>query len=214
MRHVRRESSRTRSGDDGWVGNADAAGSDYGRSAMRRGSRGLADPFESGFPAALRPSVTGVPPKRTTARRKGAKPRREWGQIKSTANEALARSAIRACSRTSRGALRTDGLPAFCETLGVASRGSIRLVWRVSVFDVDGIARRNALNCFAGPMAAAPGLADAAGGQPSAWPPSCATSIPPPVTCRPGPTRRSRTRTDQRGVFEMPVEEPTVFTRQ
>jgi type VI secretion system protein ImpA len=46
------------------------------------------------------------------------RPPPEWGQIKSTANEALARSKdLRVLTYLAAALLRTDGLPAFCETL-------------------------------------------------------------------------------------------------
>jgi type VI secretion system protein ImpA len=82
------------------------------------------------------------------------KPPPEWGQIKSTANEALAKSKdLRVLTYLAAAVLRTDGLPAFCETLGVASAW-LDTYWPgvYPLFDEDGIARRNALNCFADPM--------------------------------------------------------------
>jgi type VI secretion system protein ImpA len=82
------------------------------------------------------------------------KPPPEWGQIKATANEALTKSKdLRALTYLSAALLRTDGLPAFCETLGVASTW-LDTYWSgvYPLFDEDGIARRNALNCFADPM--------------------------------------------------------------
>ena len=83
------------------------------------------------------------------------KPPPDWGQIKVSAHEALAKSKdLRVLTHLGAAVLRTDGLPAFCATLRVAS------VWLETYWDgvyplvdEDSIARRNALNCFADPMA-------------------------------------------------------------
>jgi type VI secretion system protein ImpA len=83
------------------------------------------------------------------------KPPPEWGQIRATANDALTKSKdLRVLTYLAAALLRTDGLPAFCETLGVASAW-LDTYWPgvYPLFDEDGIARRNALNCFADPMA-------------------------------------------------------------
>jgi type VI secretion system protein ImpA len=83
------------------------------------------------------------------------KPPPDWGQIKASAYEALDRSKdLRVLTLLGAAVLRTDGLPAFCATLGVASTW-LESYWDgvYPVIDEDGIARRNALNCFADPMA-------------------------------------------------------------
>ena len=82
------------------------------------------------------------------------KPPPEWGLIKSTATDALTKSKdVRVLTYLAAALLRTDGLPAFCETLGVASTW-LDTYWQgvYPLFDEDGIARRNALHCFADPM--------------------------------------------------------------
>ena len=56
--------------------------------------------------------------------------------------------------------LRTDGVPAFSETLNVAARW-LDAYWSqtsIRCVDEDAILRRNALNCFADPMAVVDGL--------------------------------------------------------
>jgi type VI secretion system protein ImpA len=55
--------------------------------------------------------------------------------------------------------LRTDGVPAFAETLSVASQW-LETHWSqvYPLVDEDAILRRNALNCFADPMAVIDGL--------------------------------------------------------
>jgi type VI secretion system protein ImpA len=83
------------------------------------------------------------------------KPPPEWGQIKASAYDALARSKdLRVLTYLGAAQLRTDGLPAFCQTLGVASAW-VETYWDgvYPPVDEDAIARRNALNCFADPMA-------------------------------------------------------------
>jgi len=79
----------------------------------------------------------------------------EWTEIKANAVKALGQSKdlrLLACLGTAL--LRTDGLPAFFETLTVASRW-LDAYWSqvYPVIDEDAVARRNALNCFADPMA-------------------------------------------------------------
>lgn len=83
------------------------------------------------------------------------KPPPEWGQIKANAYDVLARSKdLRALTYLGAALLRTDGLPAFCQTLAVASAW-VETYWDgvYPLLDEDAIARRNALNCFADPMA-------------------------------------------------------------
>ncbi len=91
-----------------------------------------------------------------TEKEKGReKPPPEWGQIKANAYEALARSKdLRVLTHLGAALLRTDGLPAFIETLGVASTW-LEAYWSgvYPLTDEDCIARRNTLNCFADPMA-------------------------------------------------------------
>ncbi len=84
----------------------------------------------------------------------------EWPVIRDRAAEALARSKdFRLLSILATALLRTDGVPAFCATVGVAARW-LDTYW-TDVFprvDDDAIMRRNALNNFADPMAIVEGL--------------------------------------------------------
>jgi type VI secretion system protein ImpA len=84
----------------------------------------------------------------------------EWGAIKSSALEALGKSKdLRLLAHLGTALLRTDGLPAFSETLMVASRW-LTTYWAETypLVDEDAILRRNALNCFADPMAVVDGV--------------------------------------------------------
>jgi len=79
----------------------------------------------------------------------------EWIEIRDKALEALAKSKdlrLLACLGTA--VLRTDGLQAFGETLNVASKW-LEMYWSQTypLVDEDAILRRNALSCFADPMA-------------------------------------------------------------
>jgi type VI secretion system protein ImpA len=79
----------------------------------------------------------------------------EWGEIKTSALDALSKSKdLRLLAYLGTAALRTDGLPAFFDTLTVASEW-LKTYWPglYPLIDEDAIARRNALNCFADPMA-------------------------------------------------------------
>ena len=83
------------------------------------------------------------------------KPPPDWNFIKTSSYDALAKSKdLRLLTYLGAAMLRTDGLPAFCETLSVGSAW-LENYWpevypRV---DEDAVARRNVLNCFADPMA-------------------------------------------------------------
>jgi type VI secretion system protein ImpA len=84
----------------------------------------------------------------------------EWGEIRDKALEALGKSKdlrLLACLGTAL--LRTDGVPAFSETLNVASQW-LEMHWSQTypLVDEDAVLRRNALNCFADPMAVVDGL--------------------------------------------------------
>jgi type VI secretion system protein ImpA len=79
----------------------------------------------------------------------------EWGDIRDQALDALARSKdLRLLAYLGTALLRTDGLPAFSETLNVASQW-LETHWSETypLVDEDAVLRRNALNCFADPMA-------------------------------------------------------------
>ena len=84
----------------------------------------------------------------------------EWGQIRDKAVAALTKSKdLRLLATLGAALLRTDGVPAFAETLNVASEWLARY-WSQTypLVDEDAILRRNALNCFADPMAVVDGL--------------------------------------------------------
>jgi type VI secretion system protein ImpA len=87
-------------------------------------------------------------------------PAPEWSAIASKAAEALCRSKdLRLLAHLGAALLRTDGLPAFAETLHVASQW-LDMYWRDTYprIDEDAILRRSALNCFADQMAVVDGL--------------------------------------------------------
>ena len=84
----------------------------------------------------------------------------EWVEIRDKALEALAKSKdLRLLAYLGTALLRTDGLPAFSETLNVASQW-LETYWSQTypLVDEDAMLRRNALNCFADPMAVVDGM--------------------------------------------------------
>ena len=84
----------------------------------------------------------------------------EWGEIRDKALDALAQSKdLRLLAHLGTALLRTDGVTAFAETLNVASQW-LDMHWSQTypLVDEDAILRRNALNCFADPMAVVDGL--------------------------------------------------------
>jgi type VI secretion system protein ImpA len=84
----------------------------------------------------------------------------DWGEVKASALEALARSKdLRLLAHLAAAVLRTDGLPAFTETLTVAARW-LELYWTQTYPQVteDPVLRRSALNCLADQMAVIDGL--------------------------------------------------------
>jgi type VI secretion system protein ImpA len=84
-----------------------------------------------------------------------ARPALEWDRIRSDALDALDKSKdLRLLAYLGTALLRTDGLPAFASTLTTASQW-LESYWPqvYPALDEDAIARRNALNCFADPMA-------------------------------------------------------------
>jgi type VI secretion system protein ImpA len=83
-----------------------------------------------------------------------------WGDIKNHALEALAKSKdLRVLAFLGSAVLRTDGFPAFSDTLSVAAQW-LDVYWNAvhPVVSEDAILRRNALNCFADPMGVVDGL--------------------------------------------------------
>jgi len=84
-----------------------------------------------------------------------ARPPLEWDRIRADALDGLAKSKdLRLLAYLGTALLRTDGLPAFAQVLTTASQW-LEAYWPqvYPVVDEDGIARRNALNCLADPMA-------------------------------------------------------------
>jgi len=84
----------------------------------------------------------------------------EWVEIRDKAQEALGRSKdLRLLAHLGTALLRTDGVPAFAETLTIASHW-LETYWSQTypLVDEDAILRRNALNCFADQMAVVDGL--------------------------------------------------------
>ncbi|HTU99174.1 MAG TPA: type VI secretion system protein TssA [Luteitalea sp.] len=79
----------------------------------------------------------------------------DWAEVRTLSIEGLVRTRdLRVLAYLGAAALRTDGLPAFFDTLVIAARW-LEAYW-VEVYpqlDEDAIARRNALNCLADPMA-------------------------------------------------------------
>jgi len=79
----------------------------------------------------------------------------EWAQIRDRATEAIAKSKdLRLLATLGTALLRTNGAAAFGDTLEAAA-GWLETWWTETYprVDEDAILRRNALNCFADPMA-------------------------------------------------------------
>ena len=79
----------------------------------------------------------------------------EWAELRTNALDALGKSKdLRVLAYLGTALLRTDGIPSFYETLKVASHW-VDTFWPqvYPLIDEDAIARRNALNCLADPMA-------------------------------------------------------------
>jgi type VI secretion system protein ImpA len=84
-----------------------------------------------------------------------ARPALEWDKIRADALEGLNKSKdLRLLAYLGTALLRIDGLPAFAGVLTTASQW-LEAYWPqvCPALDEDAIARRNALNCFADPMA-------------------------------------------------------------
>lgn len=84
----------------------------------------------------------------------------EWVEIRDKANDALRKSKdLRLLAHLGTALLRTDGVPGFSAALNVASQW-LDTHWAQTypLVDEDAILRRNALNCFADPMAIVDGL--------------------------------------------------------
>jgi type VI secretion system protein ImpA len=84
-----------------------------------------------------------------------ARPALEWDRIRADALDGLSKSKdLRLLAYLGAAVLRTDGLPAFAIVLSTASHW-LEAYWPAvyPLLDEDAIARRNALNCLADPMA-------------------------------------------------------------
>ncbi len=87
-------------------------------------------------------------------------PEPEWGDIRTKALEALAVSKdLRLLAHLGAASLKTDGLPAFLDTLTIASMW-LDTYWAevYPVVEEDALLRINALNCFADSMVVGVGL--------------------------------------------------------
>lgn len=98
-----------------------------------------------------------APPDPDDGERQGekARPPIEWNRVRDEALDALGKSKdLRLLAYLGTALLRTDGLPAFAQVLTTAAHW-IEAYWPqvYPLLDEDAIARRNALNCFADPMA-------------------------------------------------------------
>lgn len=84
----------------------------------------------------------------------------EWGEIKNRALDALGRSKdLRLLAYLGSAVLRTDGVPAFSDTLDIAAKWLDEYWSQVHpLVAEDAVLRRNALNCFADQMAVIDGL--------------------------------------------------------
>jgi len=83
-----------------------------------------------------------------------------WAEIRDEALSALRVSKdLRVLTHLAAAVLRTDGIPAFARTLGVASHWLAVYPTQVyPLIDEDALFRQNALNCFADPVAVVDGL--------------------------------------------------------
>jgi type VI secretion system protein ImpA len=84
----------------------------------------------------------------------------DWEQLREEALAALRRSKdLRLLAHLGAASLRLEGIPAFVETLSVASSW-LKSYWSqvYPLVDEDAIFRQNALNCFADPVAVIDGL--------------------------------------------------------
>ena len=87
-------------------------------------------------------------------------PTPDWSEIRTRALEALGKSKdLRLLAHLGSAVLRTDGLPAFVDTLKTASEW-LDTYWTETypLVEEDAVLRRNALNCFADQMAVVEGL--------------------------------------------------------
>ena len=83
-----------------------------------------------------------------------------WAEIRDEALSALRTSKdLRLLTHLAAAILRTDGIPAFAETLGVAAHWlAVHPTQVYPLADEDAMFRQNAMNCFADPVAVIDGL--------------------------------------------------------
>ena len=108
--------------------------------------------------SSLEPPKESDAPVRKEARKSDRPP--NWEAIRDEALEALRTSKdLRLLAYLGAATLRTDGIPAFAETLSVAAQW-LDTYWAqvYPLVDEDVIFRQNALNCFADPVAVIDGL--------------------------------------------------------
>src|SRR5262245_45117394 len=97
-------------------------------------------------------------PRRKEARKSDRPP--AWAEIRDEALSGLRASKdLRLLAYLGASTLRTDGIPAFSEALGIASHWLAVYPTQVyPLIDEDALFRQNALNCFADPVAVIDGL--------------------------------------------------------
>jgi type VI secretion system protein ImpA len=97
-------------------------------------------------------------PRRKEPRKSDRPP--DWAEIRDEALSGLSASKdLRLLAYLGAATLRTDGIPAFSETLGIASHWLAVYPTQVyPLIDEDALFRQNALNCFADPVAVIDGL--------------------------------------------------------
>ena len=97
-------------------------------------------------------------PVRKEARKSDRPP--NWAEIRDEALSALHTSKdLRLLTHLGAAILRTDGIPAFAETLGVAATWlAVHPTQVYPLVDEDAMFRQNAMNCFADPVAVIDGL--------------------------------------------------------
>ena len=143
--------------DECRVGRSGPAGADFGGTALRPGSGPDADRWRRFdalrlFGQARSPEA---PPDPDESEKDEAG-RLDWGRIRGDALDALGKSKdLRLLAYLGTALLRTDGLPAVRPGARRPRRSGSRTYWAqvYPLIDEDAIARRNALNCFADPMA-------------------------------------------------------------
>jgi type VI secretion system protein ImpA len=103
------------------------------------------------------PTKEGDPVRKET--RKSDRPP-NWAEIRDESLSALGISKdLRLLTHLAAAILRTDGIPAFAETLGVASQWlAVYPTQLYPLVDEDAMFRQNAMNCFADPVAVIDGL--------------------------------------------------------